>query len=482
MVKLKRVVAFYLNPYFESKQDEERLKAYLGDDLFNQYMDIRKKLPNLSNPFKDFTKINFDTDNKDKDNETKKDLVNSYNRLLKYLPKDKKSLFKPLEGVNLNSVDKSGLEEILNAYKEARDIVFKDQSRFRDFGQLSKIPVADIQNWVDSFSTNRAKKQQDKVEGADKLYEDSDWVVYRITTYPAAQLYGSNTKWCITGRYPEHEGKGEKYFNDYIRDNNLDGGYYFYISKKDPSEKYCVLQRKDKIIHSIWDASDTLRGSNYEDLGVDLPEVKGVNIPKYSLDDFFKFIEKGNVDKVKEFLDNGYDPNIENDSDVLLNTPYYGETPLHIASEEGHKEIVEVLLKHSADPNIKNRWDNTPLLMASFKGHKDIVELLLKHGADPNVKDQWGETSLYTASEKGYKDMVELLLKHNADPNIKNDSGETPLHRASEKGHKDIVELLLEHGADLNVKDDSGNTPLFYTSFYGNTDLVDLLKKYGAIE
>ena len=246
MVKLKRVYESYfeLHPYFESKQDEERLRTYLGDVLFNQYMDIRKRLPNLSNQFKDFTKISFDTGNRDKDIETKKELVNSYNRLIKYLPKDKQSLFNPLEGVDPSSMNKGGLEEILNAYLEARDIVFKDQARFRDFGQLSKIPVSDIQDWIDTFSTNRAKRQQDKVEGADKLYEDSDWVVYRITTYPAAQLYGSNTKWCIAGRYPDQEGKGEEYFNGYIEHGNLDGGYYFYLSKKDPSEKYCVLQKK----------------------------------------------------------------------------------------------------------------------------------------------------------------------------------------------------------------------------------------------
>ena len=445
MVKLKRTheSCFTFFPYFESKQDEERLKAYLGDDLFDQYMDVRKKLPNLSNQFKDFTKVSFDTGNMDKDNETKKDLVNSYNRLIKYLPKDKQSLFNILEGVKPSSMNKDDLEEILSAYKEARDIVFKDQARFRDFGQLAKIPVADIQNWVDSFSTNRAKKQQDKVEGADKLYEDSDWIVYRITTYPAAQLYGSNTKWCITGRYPGYEGRGEEYFDDYIRDNNLDGGYYFYISKKDPSEKYCVLQRKNKTINSIWDSSDTFRGSSYDVLGIDLPEVKEVNLPKYSLDGFFSVIEKGNIDKVKKYLDHGYDLNIKNDS---------GETPLHLASEKGYKEIVELLLKKGADPNIKNVYAGlSPLYLASVEGHKDIVELLLKYGANPNIKSDSEETPLHWASIEGYKEIVELLLNHGVDPNIKNAYGETPLYLASSNRHKDIVELLLKHGADLNI-------------------------------
>ena len=475
MVKLKRTYesCFESIPCFESKQDEERLKAYLGADLFNQYMYVRKKLPNLSNQFKDFTKVNFDTGNKDNDNEIKKDLVNSYNRLIKYLPKDKQSLYKPLEGVNPDSIDESGLEEILNAYREARDIVFKDQARFRDFGQLSKIPVADIQNLVDSFSTNRAKKQQYKVDGADKLYEDSDWVVYRITTYPAAQLYGSNTKWCITGRFPEHEGRGETYFNDYIRDNNLDGGYYFYLSKKDPSEKYCVLQRKDKAIHSIWDARDTLRGSSYDELGVDLPEVKEINLSKYTIDGFIKEIRKNKVDKVKEYIDNGLDLNSKG---------AYGKTPLYWASFGGHKDIVELLLSNGADPDIKDEYDITPLYLASRNGRKDIVELLLKHGADLNIKDEYGITPLHLASDKVYKDIVELLLKYGADPNVENNGGNTPLYVASFDGHKDIVELLLKHGADPNIKNNGSQTALHVASDKGYKDIVDLLKKYGAKE
>ena len=141
MVKLKRTYEFNSNnkyiPYLESKQDEERLKLYLGSDLFDQYMDVRKKLPNLSNQFKDFTKVSFDTGNRDKDIDTKKYLVNSYNRLIKYLPKDKQSLFKQRNINNFSRLGGKTLEALLDKYKEARDIVFKDQARFKDFGQLS---------------------------------------------------------------------------------------------------------------------------------------------------------------------------------------------------------------------------------------------------------------------------------------------------------------------------------------------------------
>ncbi|KNC69297.1 hypothetical protein SARC_18195, partial [Sphaeroforma arctica JP610] len=65
----------------------------------------------------------------------------------------------------------------------------------------------------------------------------------------------------------------------------------------------------------------------------------------------------------------------------------------------------------------------TPLHTASQNGHKDVVELLLAKGADINVKNndslqQFGRTSLYVASENGHKDVVELLLAKGADIHV----------------------------------------------------------------
>ena len=136
-------------------------------------------------------------------------------------------------------------DDLFDSYMKIRDRIPKDQNEFKDFNKIKKMDLKDVQDFVDNFKSKSDKKKSDKSEGAKKIYEDSDWVVYKITSYPAAQLYGKGTKWCITGRYPGHEEKGEKYFDDYIQDYNLDGGYYFYISKEDPDDKYCLLQTKD---------------------------------------------------------------------------------------------------------------------------------------------------------------------------------------------------------------------------------------------
>jgi ankyrin repeat protein len=40
-----------------------------------------------------------------------------------------------------------------------------------------------------------------------------------------------------------------------------------------------------------------------------------------------------------------------------------------------------VLLSHGADPNIKDKEGRTPLAIATEEGHKGLVELLKQHGA-----------------------------------------------------------------------------------------------------
>ena len=43
-----------------------------------------------------------------------------------------------------------------------------------------------------------------------------------------------------------------------------------------------------------------------------------------------------------------------------------------------------------------------------------MVELLIGHGAEVNVKDYEGQTPLWSANENGHTEIVELLKKHGA--------------------------------------------------------------------
>ena len=149
--------------------------------------------------------------------------------------------------------------------------------------------------------------------------------------------------------------------------------------------------------------------------------------------------------------------------------------------------IVELLLKHGADPNIKEKAGRTVLSFicsaSTSQEQIEIVELLLKHKADPNIMTEHKRTPLLVASIRGNNELVELLLKHKADPNLADQSDWTPLMYTCDLGDYETSELLLKAGADPNFKCDYGDTTaLGIATSRGHKQQVELLRKYGAKE
>ena len=60
-----------------------------------------------------------------------------------------------------------------------------------------------------------------------------------------------------------------------------------------------------------------------------------------------------------------------------------GDTALHRAAEAGHLEVVRVLLEFGADLSIKNNKGETPLDMARENKHSDVVEVLQQATSRP---------------------------------------------------------------------------------------------------
>jgi ankyrin repeat protein len=60
-----------------------------------------------------------------------------------------------------------------------------------------------------------------------------------------------------------------------------------------------------------------------------------------------------------------------------------GWTPLHIASQEGHLEVVRELISHGANPRLVTNSGATALSNATRDGHAAIVQLLTAALAAP---------------------------------------------------------------------------------------------------
>lgn len=57
---------------------------------------------------------------------------------------------------------------------------------------------------------------------------------------------------------------------------------------------------------------------------------------------------------------------------------YTGYTPLHLAAEKGHFDILQYLINHGANITACADEDLTPLFLAAQFGHTDCLRLILK--------------------------------------------------------------------------------------------------------
>lgn len=160
------------------------------------------------------------------------------------------------------------------------------------------------------------------------------------------------------------------------------------------------------------------------------------NLHKMSLVDLGKRLleaaKRGETDEVRTLMSNG----------APFTTDWLGTSPLHFATQYGHHDTAEVLLRAGISRDARTKVDRTPLHVAAQEGHNDIVELLIQHAADIDAKDMLKMTPLHWASEKGHRPVLETLIRHGADINCENKFDRTPLDIAIANGRADIAELL----------------------------------------
>ncbi|KAG8593826.1 hypothetical protein GDO81_000961 [Engystomops pustulosus] len=228
---------------------------------------------------------------------------------------------------------------------------------------------------------------------------------------------------------------------------------------------------------------------------------------------------------------------------INFKQPQSHETALHCAVASLHpkrKQITELLLRKGASVNEKNKDFMTPLHVASERAHNDVVEVLHKHGAKVNALDTLGQTALHRAALGGHLQTCRLLLSFGSDASIISLQGftaaqmgneavqqilsestpartsdvdyrlleaskagdldtvkqlcspqnvncrdlegrhSTPLHFAAGYNRVSVVEYLLHHGADVHAKDKGGLVPLHNACSYGHYEVAELLVRHGA--
>lgn len=161
-----------------------------------------------------------------------------------------------------------------------------------------------------------------------------------------------------------------------------------------------------------------------------------------------------------------------------------GWTPLMIAAEYSHVDIVKDLLASGADPNLKNKYGASALIFATATAPANNVEMiraLLAKGADVNIWYANSWTPLIWAADWGRTDIaLELLKSGKIHVDVVSGTGWFPLISAVSMGNFAITEALILKGANLEMKLMDGRTALFGGVQHNQLDTTKMLLEAGA--
>ncbi|KAF1892158.1 hypothetical protein Lal_00036515 [Lupinus albus] len=187
----------------------------------------------------------------------------------------------------------------------------------------------------------------------------------------------------------------------------------------------------------------------------------------------------GNLSKLKEIIQNCASDELKN---LLAKQNLEGETPLYVASENGHALVVGEILKHldleTASIAARNGYD--PFHVAARQGHLEVLRELLH--SFPNLAmttDLANSTALHTAATQGHIDVVNLLLESDSNlAKIARNNGKTVLHSAARMGHLEVVKALLNKDPSTGFRTDKKGQTALHMAVKGQNEeiLVELVK------
>ncbi|XP_064204441.1 transient receptor potential cation channel, subfamily N, member 1 [Anguilla rostrata] len=178
---------------------------------------------------------------------------------------------------------------------------------------------------------------------------------------------------------------------------------------------------------------------------------------------------------------------MEYGADITAATKESGETPLHYCTRVGNTDLLQEMLstvppgrlQHAVNKHAKNGW--SPLLLAAERGHSEVVRILLQNHARVDVFDEHGKAALHLAAENGHEEIADVLLSHKAFVNAKTKLGMTPLHLGAQNGSTGLVRLLVEaHMASIDALSLSKQTPLHLAATSGQLEVCSSLLNMGA--
>ena len=129
---------------------------------------------------------------------------------------------------------------------------------------------------------------------------------------------------------------------------------------------------------------------------------------------------------------------------------FVGRTPLHLAALKGSIPLVEVLVAHHANLEVKDSWNGEPLFVAQSNYNYGVMFLLLEAGAHLDKEKIDVRALFFKAVDEGRAQSVHVLLERwGVDRSMQNKEGVRAMNIAMANDDKKL-ELVLRSAPTVN--------------------------------
>ncbi|XP_019766471.2 leucine-rich repeat serine/threonine-protein kinase 1 isoform X4 [Dendroctonus ponderosae] len=169
---------------------------------------------------------------------------------------------------------------------------------------------------------------------------------------------------------------------------------------------------------------------------------------------------QGDVNSVQQLLSS-----LQNDAELIVNmAPSGANTLLFSACEVGNRQIVKLLLDFGADGRCHSVTKYSPLYIASYQGQREVVEMLLikfPELVQQHTVERW--LPIHAACINGHYAILELLFYF-------------PYPTRVLRKYRDASEQWEYYMPfDINERDATGQNILYVASLLGNKKLIDVI-------
>jgi ankyrin repeat protein len=203
---------------------------------------------------------------------------------------------------------------------------------------------------------------------------------------------------------------------------------------------------------------------------------------------FLEACKSGNLEQVNFLINHFYHPKIWfrgiarfSGFEIDLNALHANRTPLMLAAENGHAQIIKALLTAGANVNLVDTDGRNAMMQAARQGQAESVQALLTApDIQINQVDNYGENALLFSLRK--KSVFDILIKvPDLQINYINHYGDSALSYAINSSHVSVICALRAAGAVLNSETQKAlNERFLSTAEAGYLSFMPELIKAGA--